>query len=102
MQRVGKQRSKSEQRNCAAADEGGVVAKSPVQSERKVTPKYRVIERSRGKYSVETMCDVPKNPAAVLRMTKTEEKGSLGSAADRSDHNMPCFSIHIQQWLPLR
>jgi len=57
-QRAGKRSSKTEQRDCSAADDGGAAAKFSVRSWKEVKLKYRVIERFRGKFSVEAMCMV--------------------------------------------
>ena len=54
----GQRRRKTAQGVGKAADAGGVAAKFSVRSWKEVKLKYRVIERFRGKYSIEAMCEV--------------------------------------------
>ena len=57
--------------------------------------KYRVIERFRGKYSIEAMCF----PQRLLCLAKSAEKRSQRSVVDGPDHGLST-ALQTDLWVP--
>ena len=73
----GQRRDQTAQGTREAANAGGVAAKFSVRSWKEVKLKYRVMERFRGKYSVETMCEVFEvSRSGYYAWRKRQERGA--------------------------
>ena len=73
----GQRRDQTAQRTREAANAGGAAAKFSVRSWKEVKLKYRVMERFRGKYSVEAMCEVFEvSRSGYYAWRKRQERGA--------------------------